>query len=203
MAKLIIDTETTGFPKKYGALIQDGQARVCQVAMLLTDDDGKSLAEFSCLIKPDRWEIHENAAKVHGFTNELCEQYGISAKSAYAFFTRMAKIADMIVAHNSEFDMKMMQIEAAYCEQDFPETPWYCTMIESSPILNLPPTEKMMACGFTKNKPPNLGEALKFMCDKELGSGAHNAMYDVAACRDIYFAVEKHKNGQASNRPNP
>lgn len=195
MAKLVVDTETTTFPKKYGLLVQEGQARVCQIAMLLTDDDGKSLAEFSCLIKPDGWEINEKAGAVHGFTNELCEQYGITAKSAYMFFLRMAKIADLVIAHNSEFDMKMLQIEAAYCEQEFPETLWYCTMNESSPILNLPPTEKMMACGFTKNKPPNLGEALKFLCDKELGSGAHNAMYDVAACRDIYFAIKTREAG--------
>ncbi len=191
MPKLAIDTETTGFAKKHGPLIQEGQARVCQIAMLLTDDEGKSLAEFSCLIKPDGWEVNEKAQAVHGFSKEMCEQYGIGMKSAYAFFSRMAKIADVIIAHNSDFDMKMMQIEAAYYEQEFPVTPWYCTMNESSPIINLPPTEKMMAYGFTKNKPPNLGEALEYMCQRTLGDGAHNAMYDVAACRDIYFAIQR------------
>ena len=191
MPLIFLDTETTNFPKKYGELKQSGQARVCQIAMLLTDDEGNSLAEYSSLIKPDGWQIEAKAAEVHGFTNEKCEQYGVSAIGVYTFFYRMAKIADKIIAHNIEFDRKMMEIEAAYVGHPSANKPWFCTMEASSPILNLSPTEKMVAAGFNKPKVPKLEEALQFLCGRGLGNTAHDAMYDVKACRDIYFELKK------------
>lgn len=189
MSLLFIDTETTDFPKKHGNLIQDGQARVCQIAMLLTDDTGKHLAEYSSLIKPDGWTIGKGASDTHGFTDDLCAKYGVSGKGAYVFYTRMVEMADIVVAHNVEFDHKLMEIEAAYCDRTHPLKKWFCTMEASSPICNLPPTQKMLDCGFDKPKNPKLEEALKILCDRELGDTAHDAMYDVKACRDIYFAL--------------
>ena len=103
---LFIDTETTGFFKS-GSLIQDGQARVCQIAMLLTDSNGKHLAEFSCLVKPDGWTISQGASDIHGFTDELCEQYGMPFKDMLAVYGHFVSRATRIVAHNSEFDKKM------------------------------------------------------------------------------------------------
>ena len=190
MTLLFLDCETSGFPKP-NAHKQEGQARVCQIAMLMTDDEGVSLAEFSCLIKPDGWQIHEKAAAVHGFTDEKCEQYGVSAIGAYTFFYQMSKKATKIIAHNSKFDSRMMEIEAAYCNMPNNNRQWYCTMEASAPIVNIPATEKMLTYGFTKPKPPKLEEALQFLCGRELGDTAHDAMYDVKACRDIYFELKK------------
>ena len=76
------DTETTTFPKN-GNEIQNGQARVCQLGLILTDSDGKSVAEFCSLIKPDGWEIQEGAFKVHGKSMELCDKYGLPATTAF------------------------------------------------------------------------------------------------------------------------
>lgn len=191
MSLLFIDTETTGFPKKYGNLVQDGQARVCQVAMLLTDKDGRSMAEFSTLIKPDGWQISEEAGRVTGFTNEVCELWGVAGKAAYLFYLRMSSIAEKIIAHNTDFDKKMMDIEGAYNGMPVCSKPWICTMKVSSPILNLPPTEKMIAAGINSPKSPKLEEALTALCGRSLGDTAHDAMYDVKACRDIYFTLLK------------
>ena len=66
-----------------------------------------------------------------------------------------------------------------------------CTMQMATPILNLPPTEKMLRAGFNKPKPPNLSECCAYFFDKEL-EGAHDALVDVRACKDVYFAI---KNG--------
>lgn len=111
---LFIDTETTGFPKKGAQVIVPGQARVCQVAMLLTDHAGKPLAEFSSLIKPDGWKIDEGAAKVHGFTNEICEKHGMNFRAVLNLFCFMVSRATTIIAHNADFDKQMMDIELAY-----------------------------------------------------------------------------------------
>jgi len=176
---LFIDTETTGF-KKGGSLIQDGQARVCQIAMMLTDKSGKSLCSFSSLIKPDDWQIHPGAQAVHGKTNDMCEVYGVNFVFAYNIFAQLAKKADLIVAHNVNFDRGMMEIENAYCAQREGRTaemilkPWHCTMITNTHIKG--------------GKWPKLSEALKHYCNRE-ATDAHDAMGDCIDCRDIFFAT--------------
>lgn len=171
---LFIDTETTGFAKN-GELKQEGQARVCQIAMLLTDEKGKSLLEFSALIKPDGWTIGEGAGAIHGFTNELCEMFGLGGPTAAKLFRRMASMSQRIIAHNSDFDRRMMEIECAYHSVPAPDVPWHCTMKTNTHITN--------------GKWPKLEEALRHYCQRDLGEFAHDAMYDVKACRDIFFAA--------------
>lgn len=180
---LFIDTETTGFPKK-GAAIQEDQARVCQIAMLLCDLEGKSLIEFVCYIKPDGWQVGEEAGKVTGITTDYCHSHGLTQASVMNVFFKLASMSTEIVAHNAAFDYGMMKIEDAYLRSidklgsvDPFQKPWTCTMKPNTHI--------------TGGKWPRLDEALKHYCDRELGSFAHDAMYDVKACRDIYFAMKK------------
>lgn len=180
---LFCDTETTGFAKT-GGLIQDGQARVCQIGLLLTDSNGKSLAEFCSLIKPDGWKVHEGAQKVHGFSTEYCERYGLGFKSVFSLYSRFAKMATTHVAHNSEFDKKMMEIEEAYYMtanagvQPLQQirTPWFCTMKTNTHI--------------TGGKWPKLSEAVKHYLGRET-TKAHDAMGDVKDCRDVFFAMRQ------------
>lgn len=116
---LFIDTETTGFPKgKEGEpLAQEGQARVCQVAMLLTDNTGRPISEFSGMIKPDGWcKIDEGAQKAHGFTVEHCEKYGMNFRAVVNLYRFMVERSTTIIAHNTDFDRKMMNIELAFAE---------------------------------------------------------------------------------------
>lgn len=175
---LITDTETTGFPKKDGP-VQDGQARVCQLAFIYADAQGKTLAEFSCLIKPDGWTISEGAHKVHGITDEMCEKHGIPAAEANRIFQMFRSMATTIVAHGEAFDRNMMDIECAYAVglNDWsPSEPWHCTMKSTSHF-------------FGKN--PTLAAALEFFTGRELGTSAHDAMHDARACRDIFFAARE------------
>lgn len=180
---LITDTETTGFPRK-GGPIQEGQARVCQLALIYADANGKTLAEFNTLIKPDGWTISEGAGKVHGITDEQCAAYGIPAGEAFAIFQRFAGMATTIMAHGEEFDRSMLDIEKAYAlgiDAWMPYSPWHCTM-------------KSNAHYFGKN--PKLEHALEFFTGRKLGENAHNAKFDVEACRDIFFA-ERMKSTQS------
>lgn len=173
---LAIDTETTDFIKK-GRRQQDGQGRVCQVALLLFDGRGKSIMEVSTLVKPDGWTIGEGAGKIHGFTDEQCERFGVGQKSMIGLYRCMAAKADVIIAHNSDFDQGMIEIEEDYSDEcpNLSQKPWFCTMKTNTHI--------------TGGKWPKLEEALKHFCDRELGEFAHDAMYDVKACRDIFLAM--------------
>lgn len=178
---MFLDTETTGF-KKQGNMVQEGQARVCQLAFLLTDSVGRSLSEFSTLIKPDGWKVSQFNIDSCGITQEDCEKYGLAQKSVIALFARMASMATLLVAHNEEFDRNMMNVEQAYYNETQPDgkyisvdNPWFCTMKTNTHISG--------------GKWPKLEEALTHFTGRTLEGFAHDAMYDVRACRDIFFAA--------------
>lgn len=64
--------------------------------------------------------------------------------------------------------------------------PWLCTMKPNTEIVKAP--KKNGSSGY---KWPSLEEALQFYCKRSVGEFAHDAMYDVKACRDIFFAQAK------------
>lgn len=179
---LFLDTETTGF-KKSGALMQEGQARIVQLALILTDSTGRSLAEYCTLIKPEGWKSGEGALKVHGKTEEMCEKFGVSVKGAIGFYRNMARKATLQIAHNANFDSAILDIENTYFSTDRGEpmwasgTPWYCTMEPNA--------------GLSGGK--SLKNCLQHYCQRSLGDNEHDAMFDVKACKDIFFAMRKQK----------
>lgn len=183
-----IDTETTSFFRT-GNRIQEGQARVCQLAMILTDSVGKPLAKFSSLIKPDGWKIGEGAFKVHGITDEMCIAYGISFKTAIGFYNFMAQKANYFVAHNADFDKNMMEIECSYKlgEDVNAAAEYLCTMKPNTDVVKAP---KKNGTGY---KWPNLEETLQFFCGRSMGDTAHDALADTEACKDIFFAMQARK----------
>ena len=112
-------------------------------------------------------------------------------------FLELWGICDFRVAHNESFDMRMIRIELMrdISVPDFPDT-WkagaaFCTASSSTKILNLQPTQKMIAAGRRNPKTPNLGEAYRFFTGKELVN-AHNAAVDLMACKAVYFGIKAH-----------
>ncbi len=67
----------------------------------------------------------------------------------------------------------------------FGALPQYCTQEASAPIVNLPPTERMIAAGRNHPKSPQLGEAYEHFTGEKL-EGAHDALVDVLACKLIF-----------------
>jgi DNA polymerase-3 subunit epsilon len=171
---LFLDTETTGF-KKSGALVQEGQGRVCQVAMILADETGKILSQMSTLIRPAGWTIQAGAQRIHGITDQDCEVNGVPQEDVISFYNLMINRATAIVAHNSNFDQGMMDVECAYHGSAINSNiPWSCTMLENKHINN--------------GKWPKLDLTYKHYTGKDL-SGAHDAMVDTRACMEIFFAM--------------
>jgi DNA polymerase-3 subunit epsilon len=78
-------------------------------------------------------------------------------------------------------------------DRDFIEAleakPSFCTCNAAKPIVNLPPTERMLAVGFTGPKPPKLEECIKHFFDEQL-PGAHDALVDARAAARIYFYLQ-------------
>ncbi len=95
-----------------------------------------------------------------------------------------------VVAHNSDFDLRIMRIamlRAGRTKEWLDENPIqaFCTMKAATPVVNLPPTAKMVSAGFNKPKAPRLSECIQFFFQEEL-VGAHDALVDVRACIRVY-----------------
>lgn len=190
MAILFWDTETTGFlddrlPADHGA-----QPYIVQLAAQLCEDDGRAIAGFSLIVDPGV-AIPEKAAAVHGITTERAVQFGCSVDFALSAFTHLYQRADLLCAHNAKFDKGVTEVAIArhYGRMLPMRKPIFCTMEAATPIINLPPTERMLAAGFNKPKPPKLEECIRHFFNEEM-VGAHDALVDLHACRRVYLHLK-------------
>lgn len=205
---LFFDTETTG--------IRDWKnptflPRVVQIGALLTDNEGKTLAELNVLLYPEGFDtVPEVAANVHGFSFEMISKTGINRELGLETFFEIMDKADIIVAHNIEYDLDLLNIEIDYArehaENQFVPEAWaevlnskqaFCTMLNSRDLLKLPLSAAQASFFKDKGidqqyKNPRLSEAYQHYFGKTFDN-AHDAMADVRACADVYFKLHSLK----------
>lgn len=189
---LFFDTETTGFPHKHKPLDHPDQPHVIQLAAILAEESGNVISSFSFLIDPgveNGVRIPSGAQAVHGIDEERLWRFGIPPVAALDTFDEMLSRADLIVGHNIDFDVEMMEIAQHKHAQVVRESwlritlPRFCTMKETTDICRI-------ASPRGGNKWPKLGEAYKHFFGEEM-TGAHDAMNDVRACMRIYFRLKE------------
>lgn len=197
---LFFDTETTGLPVYQASQEDHCQPHIVQLAALLTEDDGTERSSFSLIIRPPEGvTIPDGAAAVHGITTDIANRCSVSIVTALSMLARLSGVADrpILVAHNLKFDRWLIEcgvLRNRLSLDIFCAAETFCTMEAATPVMNLPPTERMVAAGFTKPKPPKLEEAYRFFMGKDL-ENAHDAMGDVRGCRDVFFALRGWGNG--------
>lgn len=98
---LILDTETNGF----------SDPRLASIAMIFTDGDFNVQHEYARLIRPDGWQMGEEAAKVNGLCHERLESEGLPVAAALDVYRLAVALGRTIVAHNLEFDLRVMANE--------------------------------------------------------------------------------------------
>lgn len=196
---LFFDTETTGFPHKHKPHDHPDQPHVIQLAAILAEENGDVRSAFSFLIDPgvDRGvRIPSGAQAVHGIDEEMLWRLGHSPVAVLDAFDELYSRADLLVGHNVDFDVEMMDIAHARQPQSVRDcwlkfkAPRFCTMKETTDICRIPST-RAATTGRGGYKWPKLGEAYKHFFGEEL-QGAHDAMNDVRASMRIYFHL---KNG--------
>lgn len=211
---LVFDTETNNLPLWSLPSEHPDQPRVTQLAAELCDEEtGDVLGACNFLIRPENWTIPEDLQQMTGITMQKVEEFGVPINIALQAFIELWMSADVRVAHNESFDMRMIRIElmrhAVYSQETllgdaghisfadyWKQAPAFCTQGKSVSIINLPPTEKMIAAKRKGPKSPNLSEAYKFFTGKEL-FGAHNAQVDIMACKAVYFGIKNHAKVEA------
>lgn len=183
---LFFDTETTGFVSQTKALNDPDQPHMVQLGAILTDAEGHTMGEMNVLINNDV-DIPEQASNIHGITRELCSRYGITLEGAAQMFSSLGMKATHFIAHNFAYDHQILNIVKARLAVDTDYVRWnppsFCTMQACTNICKLP---KARGAGY---KWPKLQEAYKFFFDSEF-TDAHDAMADVRACKDVFFALK-------------
>lgn len=195
---LFYDTETTGLPLFKEPSEDPRQPHIVQLGAILADEQTREeLAQLDLIIKPDGWEISDEAAAVHGISMERALAEGVAEKDAVdqfiAMWDRCRDANGDRIGHNEPFDARILRIALMRFAGGSMADAWKagaarCTAVASTPILNLPPTAKMVKAGFRKPKTPNLGEAFEFFTGKPL-EGAHSAIVDVRACMAVHWAI--------------
>jgi DNA polymerase-3 subunit epsilon len=192
MNLLFLDTETTGLADFNKRARDPSQPHMVQMAAILTDDTGKHLEEHNVLIKPDGWTIPKEASDVHGITNEVAA-IGIAEKLASEILLAMIRKSQLVVGHNIMFDkfiarIAMRRFKLITDEDDaaWKATPTFCTMREMTDVCKLP--GKIAG----KFKWPKLTEAYLVAFEKSF-DGAHDALADLRACKEIYFWLKVRK----------
>lgn len=193
--KLFFDTETTGIADMRSRPDAPHQPHIVQLGAILCDSERRVVAEMNLIIRPTTWTVPVEASNIHGITTERAEKYGVSLLPTLRLFIGLCERAELIVAHNFDFDDLMIQAELHRLDmasevEHHKARLGYCTMRASTSVLKLPGK-------YGNFKWPNLQEAHTHFLGRPF-EGAHDAMADVRACRDVYYAMQAEAPKQAT-----
>jgi DNA polymerase III epsilon subunit-like protein len=183
---LFFDTETTGIPRNYKVPASDlrNWPRLVQIAWLLADEDANEVESAEYIAKPDGFTIPRDATKIHGITTEMALQNGVDLNSILTAIAPSIKSADLLVAHNMQFDEKILGAE--FLRAGHPNLleskKRKCTMQASTNYCHLP--------GPYGYKWPTLQE-LHMKLFSQSFKGEHQALVDVRACAACYFELKR------------
>jgi DNA polymerase III epsilon subunit-like protein len=214
---LFFDTETTGLPKNWKAPVSDfgNWPYIVQIAWALFDEGGTQAAFRDHIIKPEGFVIPASATAIHGISTEKALKAGRPAAEVLEEFSEAARGAASLVAHNLDFDEKMVRVELLRqgmpdVLQPVPPHQKICTMKSSTEYCNIPrpygpntnqskrsgdwgrpnyhPGKEMKSLG--GNKWPKLSELHIKLFDADF-EGQHNAASDVLCCAKCFFELRR------------
>lgn len=185
MIALFFDTETTGF--KTGDYIPG----IVQIGAILQDTKTRrELAVLSLIVHPGMPVPPESTA-IHGIDDQMIASFGMNSSIIEVLFTDLVIRADSLVAHNIEFDVGIIKDAWPHAYAAFEGKELYDTMELTMPVLQLPKskTSSYHNDKYPDFKAPRLTEAYQHYFGKDF-VGAHSALADASACRDVYFALQ-------------
>lgn len=183
---LFFDTETTGLPRKWKALVTDldNWPRMVQIAWLAYDKGGNETQKKSFILKPDGFTIPDESSRIHGITTAHAEKEGVPLQFVLQEFAHAINSADTLVAHNMSFDEKI--VGAEFLRNNLPnildEKNKICTMEGSKDFCALE--------GQYGLKWPRLTELHQKLFGVDFAE-AHNAENDIKATARCFWEMKK------------
>ena len=187
MKILFFDTETTGLPKDFNAPIEvvENWPRLVQLGWLVFSIDEELILRKERTVFPDGFLIPKPSVNIHGITTEQAKSTGIDIQHLLKEFKKDVDNCDLIVAHNLEFDEKIIDSEFI--------------RLEESPILRTKQKlcimkESVDYC--SKNaintKWPSLEELYYRLFDKFARDGnLHSALEDAEIVSKCFYKLKK------------
>jgi DNA polymerase III epsilon subunit-like protein len=144
--------------------------------------------------------ITKESSNIHGITNEISEEKGVPMEAALNAFFESFKVANLVVAHNVDFDKNFVIAEIfRIVKNKMGSKYWlnmatdiacskkyYCTMQEGTDLCNIKAFTKIQKKEYIKF--PTLGELCKHLFGYE-PKNMHNAMNDVVVCFQCFYKM--------------
>lgn len=167
MRQVVLDTETTG--------IGDGH-RIIEIGCVEVIKRKLTGRHFHVYINPER-PIDEEAAEVHGITNEWLEEQGAPVFAQVSQSFRDFIDGAELVIHNAAFDVGMMDAEFSRMNQ--PLTHSFCTVLDTLKLA--------------RDMHPGARNSLDALC-KRYGIDnshreLHGALLDAEILADVYLIM--------------
>ena len=210
---LIFDVESTGLlpnNRRNGinAIPISTYPYILQLSFAIYDlSEKKIIRQYDSYIDiPDNVEVSEFISGLTGITKDICKTKGKPIVEVLEQFYEAYMFCEGLVAHNMDYDEKMIMVEmernreaimekAPYCFMTF-NTMYekvhgierYCTMKKGTDICNI-----LMESKFPGRPPskkwPKLDELYGKIFDGETVDGLHNSMVDVLTCLRCYLKM--------------
>jgi DNA polymerase III epsilon subunit-like protein len=171
MRILFIDTETTGLPVRTATTEDFSDVRLIQLGWVVVDSTKRGpviTSDANHVVKPEGFVVSNHA--FHCVTPAQLAA-GKPVKSVLDAFERVLSSVDLVVAHNADFDVGVLNAELQRAGRRSIATPTHCTM-------------KIGPKWFR----------LVEMYHKWFGPdtfNAHDALEDAYACMRCYFKIEQ------------
>ena len=178
MKYLVLDTETTGLFNFSRPADEQGQPRLAHAHMIACDERGAAVKTQDFLIRPDHTWTDKDFADLESpghpnpLTREMLMDKGVPISDVLGCYTEaMVEHGLILVAHNVQFDAKVMRAELRRAGMDdlFDKTPNICTMRGMAKIIG--------------GKWPKLAEALGHI--GQTLENAHSADADTEGARKL------------------
>ncbi len=136
-----LDFETTG-------LHPSDHVRVIEIGAHLYDiANGKSLAILNCFVHYDdgMHKMSPAMTKIHGISQDMYQAYGVNHKTVWKQFLAMARSAEAIMAHQTNFEKKFLKAGLERANMMKPKLKWvdsltdipYPSDVKSKKLANL------------------------------------------------------------------
>ena len=195
MRVLVFDTETTGLPPKNTPVNHvDKWPHIIQLSWAIYNDENQQVEDEQDYIISigTHIPISPESVAIHGITSEYSRAKGVAIEVALFDFKRASDRCGMIVAHNLDFDMNMVKVEAHRNKMfhfRFPNIE-FCTMKEGTKMCQI---KKMWDDGTVSLKYPKLVELYRYLYGDDVPEpqGLHNAKVDVDVCLKCFTQMTK------------
>lgn len=189
---MILDAEATDM--KVGVLLQ----LAYQIVDVTTRGVVKKFSSYVSDLPRDA-VVSSRATKTHGITLARASAEGRPLAAVLREAITDAQHCSFVVAHNALADLALLVRECTRVGLRWPFVPMQCTQLLSTPLCQLPHKPGTAKLGY---KFPKLGEAHALLVGRGEPPNLHDAAGDVAACRDVWFAILD-KDSCQTHSPSP